>query len=476
MGVDPPPWSPWNVSGTQRLAVICTEFSDVSHSTNASTIQTRLNNMAEYFQDVSLGKIPISFTFFDDKWIRLNNTMEYYGQGSWHNDFHGWDFVVDSVKAWQNFVNFSDYDCLTIVHAGDDQASHTDEIGLLWSQNFCNLGRTSKTSVPTDGHAYSFWGIAYVSEYDEWGIFSHEFGHSLGLPDLYVENKTEAFDALSLMATGSWNGFPQGTQPAPLDGFSLHMLSLVDPSVVELNSMEKIFEMKPLESSDPTVLKVSLSDTEYYLIEVREKSGYDEYTVPSTSVLIYVIDEMKKSATGIAMLLDGGRVGLGSVFSDVARGVYVSFISFNSSIHVAKVGLSSQLFFTRIDIPDSIECFFTFSGRVHVFDANNNPAQYTEVNVTIDANMPLTLVTDENGSVNFQLSFGLGELGNHTVKVTSVSLLAGETEKMVVAVFPWEFMVNMLLLIALIMMIIFAVYQRWKNAKTLQRYVRAHAL
>lgn len=421
--------------------------------------------MAEYFHDISLGKISINFTFFGDKWIRLNNTMEYYGQGSWNDDFRGWNFVVDSVRAWENFVNLSDYDCLTIVHAGDDQASHTNETGLLWSQNFCNLGRTSKTSVTVDGHAYSFWGISYVSEYDEYGMFSHEFGHSLGLPDLYVENKTEAFDGLSLMARGSWNGFPQGTEPAQLDGFSLHMLGCADPSVVELNLTEEIFEMKSLGSSDPTVLKVPLSDTEYYLIEVREKLGYDEYTVPSTSVVVYLIDEMKKSATGIATLLDGGRVGLGSVFSDVARGVFVSFVSFNSSTHVAKVGLSSQLFFARIDIPDSIECFSTVSGKVQVFDANNNPAQYTEVNVTIDKNMPLTLVTDENGSVNFQLSFGPGELGNHTVRVTSVSILVGETEKTIVAIFPWESTAVVLLSITLMTMIIFTVYRRWKNAK-----------
>jgi M6 family metalloprotease-like protein len=419
--------------------------------------------MAEYFHDISLGKIWIDFTFFGDKWIRLNNTMEYYGQGDWNDDFHGWTFVVDSVGAWENFVNLSDYDSLMIVHAGDDQASHTNETWLLWSQNFCNLGRTSKTNVTVDGHTYSFWGIAYVSEYDEYGMFSHEFGHSLGLPDLYVENKTEAFDGLSLMADGCWNGFPQATKPAPLDCFSLYILGWVDPSVVELNSTEEIFEMKSLGSSDPSVLKVPLSDTEYYLIEVREKSGYDEYTVPSTSVVVYLIDEMKKSATGIATLLNGGRISVGSVFSDVARGVYVSFVSFNSSTHVAKVGLSSQLFFVRIDIPDSIGCISTVLGKVQVLDANNNPAQYAEVNVTIDENMPLTLVTDENGNANFQLRFGPNELGNHTVRVTSVSILAGETEKTIVAIFPWESMAVVLLSITLMAIIIFAVYRWWKK-------------
>jgi hypothetical protein len=79
--------------------------------------------------------------------------------------------------------------------------------------------------------------------------------------------------------------------------------------------------------------------------------------------------------------------------------------------------------------------------------------------------MPLTLVTDENGNANFQLRFGPNELGNHTVRVTSVSILAGETEKIIVAIFPWESMAVVLLSITLMAIIIFAVYRWWKKAR-----------
>jgi M6 family metalloprotease-like protein len=456
----PPPWRPWSVTGIQKLAVICVEFSDVSHTANVSVIRTRLGNMAAYFYNVSHGKISVDFTLFGDKWLRLNNTMEYYGQGSWKDDFHGWDFVVDSVKAWENFVNFSNYDCLTIVHAGDDQALHTNETELLWSKNFCNLGRTSKTSVTVDGQTYSFWGIAYVSEYDEYGLVSHEFGHSLGLPDLYVENRTEAFDSLSLMALGSWNGFPQGTEPAPLDGFSLHMLGWIDPSTVELNSTEEIFQMKSLESDAPSVLKVPLSDTEYYLVEVREKSGYDEYTVPSTSVEVYLIDEMKQSATGIATLLNGGCVSLGSVFSDAARGVDVSFISFNSSTHVAKVGLSSQLLFVAMNVPNSVQCFFPASGTVEVFNANGEPVPSVPLNITIGQSHYTLVDTDEGGKADFPIDFGLSELGNQTIRVFSPLMLTGETVRETTVVFPWIPLAIFVLSLALIIALVFAAKRR----------------
>jgi len=77
---DPPPWRPWKVAGVQRLVVIGVDFSDVSHSVNASTIKTRLSNMADYFYNISFGSVVVNFTFFGDNWQRLNNTMEYYGQ------------------------------------------------------------------------------------------------------------------------------------------------------------------------------------------------------------------------------------------------------------------------------------------------------------------------------------------------------------------------------------------------------------
>jgi hypothetical protein len=198
-----------------------------------------------------------------------------------------------------------------------------------------------------------------------------------------------------------------------------------------------------------SVFKVDLTDSDYCLIEVKERSGYDEYTVPSTSVIIYTVDDTRESAKGIVDVLDGGVLAQGSVYSDAARSMFVSFISFDSSTHVTTVGLSTKLFFVRINVPDSIAWLTAASGQVQVFDANNNPARYVPLDITIDESLPILRVTDENGKANFQLSFGLDGLGNHTVRVTSLSMLTGETIKSTVAIFPWQPTIIALLLIAL---------------------------
>ena len=56
---DPPPWRPWIVTGVQKLVVVCVEFSDVLHSTDALTIESRLGNMAEYFNNMSFGNMTL---------------------------------------------------------------------------------------------------------------------------------------------------------------------------------------------------------------------------------------------------------------------------------------------------------------------------------------------------------------------------------------------------------------------------------
>jgi len=212
--------------------------------------------MATYFHNVSLGKISIDFTFFGDEWMKLNNMMGYYGQGSGKSDSHGWDFIVDSINVWERYANFSDYEYLTVIHAGKDQSSYPNQKELLWRQNYCNLGRSSTRTVWTSKGHYDFWGIAYDSEFEEWGLMAHEFAHGLGLPDLYVENASLGIDEFSLMARGDRNGVPEGSCPAPLDAFSMYMLGWLNPVPINLNSTKDIVEMNSSALGARSVFKI----------------------------------------------------------------------------------------------------------------------------------------------------------------------------------------------------------------------------
>ena len=427
-----PPWKTWGVLGEQRLVVICTEFSDVTHSVNKQTIENRLNNMAKYFEDISFSKVDINITFFGDHWERLNNTMAYYGNGSYSEDNRSLQFIADSLKAWKGYVNFSNYDYVIIIHAGEDQSSNINETELLWRQSFFHYGHSEKRNFTVDGVRYSFWGVAYDSEFEEWGLIAHEMGHNLGLPNLYIVNETQPMDKLSLMASGDRNGLPEGTLPASIEGFGMFMLGWAQPQETSLNVTENFLVMIPLEYSSPSLLRINLTESTYYLVEIREKTGYDEDAVDSTKLVVWLIDENRPSGNGPAVVCSSGKLSEGQIYSDKPNEVFIKFISFNSTTHKAYVGLSSNMLFVDLDFPDSVQAS-SINGTIRIYDSNNNPAQNFDFNMFVD-NSAFSQSTDEKGEANVNI----GELnpGLHTIQVLSPQFLAGELETTIQVIAP----------------------------------------
>lgn len=453
--LSPLPWRAWNVTGVEKLAVVCVEFSDVDHTESIEVIDMRLHQMEKYFRNVSFGKISIDFLLVDH-WERLNNTMSYYGNGTEMNDARSWTFVVDTVTVWHGLVNFTDYTSLMIVHSGQDQAANENETQLLWSRNNCSLGRSSKLPIKVGSKEYSFWGMAYVSESDEYGVMAHEFGHTLGLPDLYVKDEMP-FDDLSLMARGDWNGEPRGTCPAPLDGFCMSLLGWLNTRCIVLNSTEVRLEINTIGSSHATLLRISVSERKYYLIEAREESGNDPPTV-----VIYLIDAMKQTMDGIATLPEGGKLTSGSRYVDQKGHVLAFFSSYNPTTHSALVSLSASGFFVELDVPDLVSCFSVSKGSIQAFDMNGNPAQDLQLNISFDNRNPLQVLTDQDGEADFELKFGLNSLGSHSIAVASEWFLTGEKEKTFVVIVPQDFIVVVALLILCMMLGFFLVHSRKK--------------
>ena len=59
------------------------------------------------------------------------------------------------------------------------------------------------------------------------GVFAHEYGHDLGLPDEYDTQYTgegEAVAYWSIMASGSWAGKIPGTEPTGFSAWSKEFL------------------------------------------------------------------------------------------------------------------------------------------------------------------------------------------------------------------------------------------------------------
>lgn len=117
-------------------------------------------------------------------------------------------------------------DHLMVIHSGVGEEAGGGSLGpdAIWSHSW-NLGGVA--TIPNTHSNAPYWngllaGYAYTIEPEDGaaGVFSHEFGHNLGLPDEYdtlYSGSGEPVSYWSIMSSGSWTGKIPGTEPS---GFS----------------------------------------------------------------------------------------------------------------------------------------------------------------------------------------------------------------------------------------------------------------
>lgn len=122
------------------------------------------------------------------------------------------------------------------------------------------------------------------------GVFAHEFGHAFGLPDLYDTDGKSAGQGLGnwcLMASGSWGGDGKSPErPSHMSPWAKDYLGWTSVQVVLGNSE---IDLSGYEAS-PTVLKVPISATQYYLISNIRKEGFDS-RLPSAGIGVWRVNQ-----------------------------------------------------------------------------------------------------------------------------------------------------------------------------------------
>jgi immune inhibitor A len=177
-------------------------------------------------------------------------------------------------------------DALVIVHAGKaaDEGGEGKESNI-WSVKW-NLPAERTASGGLIGtKVYSFLTIA---ENAELGVVAHEVGHLVfGWPDLYDTGnptKKPGIGNWCLMANGSWLGDPEGTCPPHPSAWCKMQQGWVNVVTDKADSTVTIGNeayVKDLKDPNrlPTIRKLWSNGyawgDEYFLLEVRQKLGYD---------------------------------------------------------------------------------------------------------------------------------------------------------------------------------------------------------
>lgn len=276
-------------SGEKKVVVILTEFPDKIASTSVSTVNTRATTkLTEYYNEISYDTFTPSGTVVNSSWLMMPHNITYYTE---NNKAKFGEYIVDAVKAAEPLLDFDQYrttgsyvDLLILVHSGSDEASTGNALDI-WS----HMSGVSQFKVDNS------WIRQYctVSEFSPLGTFVHEFGHLLGLPDLYDKDySSNGIGVWGLMGSGSHLNF--GNKPGHMSAWSKMKLGWLTPTVVSSNL---IAQGIPDVERNAVAYKVPIpvhdtSSKEYFLIENRLKTGYDQY-LPSSGLLIWHVDDDK---------------------------------------------------------------------------------------------------------------------------------------------------------------------------------------
>src|SRR5262249_39768877 len=116
-------------------------------------------------------------------------------------------------------------------------------------------------------------------------VFSHEFGHMLGLPDLYARPENPGMEGVGqwcLMSNQIGNGRPQH-----MCAWSKEKLGWIQPTIIDPTVRQKLV-LAPINDSPKECFKVLVrrDGSEYLLLENRAQKGFDK-GLPAAGLLIW---------------------------------------------------------------------------------------------------------------------------------------------------------------------------------------------
>ena len=336
---------PSPILGEITVLVIAVEFKDYNHTVSIEQVENQtIKSLNDYYSRISYGAASVVGKAVG--WVRLPYSMASYGadNGPFVDDQDSdgipdsWRLLRDAIPTVAKQVDVTTYQQIVVLHAGVGQES---------SRNTNDIWSVTYMGWPVNTAPRIFYSYAIVPEVEARGlatigVYTHEFGHLLGLPDLY-SSTNEQVGPWDLMARGAWNGKPAGSSPAEMNSWDRIFLGwMTSDHVLNVTRQTKVnATIDPIElpSSGLQAVRVQTSSQDskhYYLVEVRQQIGYDK-ALPSSGVLIMYIDETKSNpvkvidAAQTTSTLDDAPFQVGEKYLDGTNNLVISIASTNNS-------------------------------------------------------------------------------------------------------------------------------------------------
>ncbi len=264
-----------------RLAVVCIEYPDTkgndkikptdwedalfsrgTYNKKSVTGQTVYGSMNDYYHELSYGTFRVEGKAFP--WVKVSKPRkEYDSSGANRTALLG--EALDKLLERDGKEALKDFDGIFFMYAGG--RIQTVRGSLYWPHraSFSHHGKRWPYFICPEGGGQ----MASIS------VICHEFGHMLGLPDLYArpENPgSEGVGAWCAMSQQAGNGRPQH-----FSAWCKEQLGWIKPVVIDPAVPQKLI-LAPIYTSPRECVKVLVrpDGSEYFLLENRNHHGFDK--------------------------------------------------------------------------------------------------------------------------------------------------------------------------------------------------------
>jgi len=296
--------------GSKHFLVLLVEFADLhfqsgakDHFSNAMngegfSYRGSVGSAKDYWKDNSNGVFNPTFDVLGPVTLSFNHNAFPSNDDKYHSEFVR-NMIKEALASLDASVNFAIYD-----NTGD---GYIDNIYLLYPGYAQSNGGGENTIWPHSSSVYdsskSYDGVRTASyacsaelvdntgtTFNGIGTFCHEFGHVLGLPDLYDTDYEEHGNSrypssYNLMASGNHN----------YDGLIPPYLSTMERSILGYLSLDAMgageATLSPVQDNHPYVLNTPTSG-EFFILEVRNAQKWDSgINNQPKGLLIYHTDQ-----------------------------------------------------------------------------------------------------------------------------------------------------------------------------------------
>jgi M6 family metalloprotease-like protein len=262
------------VSGTKKFPVVCIKFPDYANTYGTANFDSMLftDNWAsgsakKYYNDVSYSVFTLQGNV--SSWYTSDNNKAYYGYSN--GDARAAALAKEAATKADASIDYSLYDndhdgyvdVFTCLHAGygmEETSNGADIWSHSWSFSYAGIGvYTTYDPDPVNGGYIKIDDYVIDPEQSNYtnhgsmvciGVFCHEWGHALGLPDLYDTSPYpytagEGLGNWCIMAAGSWGGDGNSPwKPVQMCAWAKMDLGWLNPTAVRSRGLYSIHMLK----------------------------------------------------------------------------------------------------------------------------------------------------------------------------------------------------------------------------------------